>query len=183
MQKRYHLLRSLESELKRIFNQSKPLIPNYRARTSSHYISQKPALLFGDLHRRSGKIAAKFSAREAVSQIRERLARCWVFAAPSIAADSGDTEGLGMVFLEAQSLNTPVVSFRSGGMVEAVTDGVSGLLCEKKDVATLADNMVQLLEISTLRHNMGSEGRKRIETKFDVHRQCAKLEQIYDELI
>lgn len=128
-------------------------------------------------------IKAEFTGSETATQIRERLARCWVFAAPSITAESGDTEGLGMVFLEAQALNTPVVSFRSGGVVEAVADGVSGLLCEEKDVATLAANMAELLENSTLRHNMGSEGRKRIETEFDVRRQCAKLEQIYDGLI
>jgi colanic acid/amylovoran biosynthesis glycosyltransferase len=128
-------------------------------------------------------INAEFTGSETAAQIRERLARCWVFAAPSITAVSGDTEGLGMVFLEAQALNTPVVSFRSGGVVEAVADGVSGLLCEEKDVPALAANMAELLENSNLRHNMGAEGRKRIETEFDVRRQCAKLEQIYDELI
>ena len=87
-----------------------------------------------------------------------------------------------MVFLEAQALQTPVVSFRSGGVVEAVEDGVSGLLSDEKDVASLADNIASLLENSTLRHNMGAEGRKRVEQHFDVRRQCAELERIYDGL-
>ena len=128
-------------------------------------------------------IQVEFTGSETAAQIRDRLARCWIFAAPSITAVSGDTEGLGMVFLEAQALNTPVVSFRSGGVVEAVQDGVTGLLCEEKDVDSLAENMAGLLESSTLRHNMGNEGRKRVETEFDVRKQCAKLEKIYDELI
>lgn len=116
------------------------------------------------------------------AQVREHLARCWLFVAPSIIAASGDAEGLGMVFLEAQALRTPVVSFRSGGLVEAVAEGSSALLSDEKDVAGLADNIAQLLENPSLRHNMGAAGRDRVEQHFDVRRQCAKLEQIYDGL-
>ena len=114
--------------------------------------------------------------------IRQRLARCWLFVAPSITASSGDAEGLGMVFLEAQALQTPVVSFRSGGLVEAVDDGVTALLSEEKDVAGLADSIASLLENTTLRRDMGAAGRQRVEQYFDVRKQCAKLELIYDEL-
>lgn len=123
-----------------------------------------------------------FTGSESADQIRERLAQCWLFVAPSITAADGDAEGLGMVFLEAQALQTPVVSFSSGGVVEAVADQSTGLLCEEKDVAGLADNIASLLENSTLRHNMGVEGRKRVEEHFDIRKQCAKLELIYDGL-
>ena len=131
----------------------------------------------------SRKIQVEFVGSENAVQIRERLAQCWVFAAPSITADSGDTEGLGMVFLEAQALSTPVVSFRSGGVVEAVADQSTGLLCEEKDVDCLVANIAELLENSTLRHNMGNRGRERVEADFDVRKQCARLEKIYDEFI
>jgi len=39
-----------------------------------------------------------------------------------------------------------------------------------------------LLENSGLRHNMGGAGRQRVEQLFDVRKQCAKLESIYDKL-
>ncbi|MDH3534935.1 MAG: glycosyltransferase, partial [Gammaproteobacteria bacterium] len=91
-------------------------------------------------------------------------------------------EGLGMVFLEAQALQTPVVSFRSGGVVEAVEEGSSALLSDEKDVAGLAANIAELLDNSTARHNMGASGRKRVEQHFDIRKQCAKLESIYAEL-
>jgi len=123
-----------------------------------------------------------FAGTASAAEIREQLARNWIFVAPSITAQSGDAEGLGMVFLEAQALRTPVVSFRSGGLVEAVEDGVSALLSEEKDVAGLAENIATLLENSSLRHNMGLAGRKRVEEKFDLRKQCAKLEIIYDKL-
>ena len=123
-----------------------------------------------------------FAGTANATEIREQLARSWLFVAPSITAQSGDAEGLGMVFLEAQALQTPVVSFRSGGLVEAVEEGVTALLSEEKDVAGLADNIASLLENSSLRHHMGQAGRERVEQHFDLRKQCAKLESIYAKL-
>ena len=128
------------------------------------------------------QINVDFVGTENARQIRDRLATSWLFVAPSITAQNGDAEGLGMVFLEAQALQTPVVSFRSGGVVEAVEDGETGLLCEEKDVATLADNIDSLLSDSTKRQAMGKQGRKRVENLFDVRKQCKLLELIYDEV-
>jgi len=130
----------------------------------------------------SRQLNVQFTGAATAAEIRQQLACCWLFVAPSITAESGDMEGLGMVFLEAQALQTPVVSFRSGGLVEAVEDGTTALLSAEKDVAGLSDNIAQLLENSTLRHNMGAEGRKRVEEHFDVRKQCAKLESIYANL-
>lgn len=130
----------------------------------------------------SRKLNVDFAGTASPEQIRDRLARSWLFTAPSITAANGDAEGLGMVFLEAQALETPVVSFRSGGVVEAVDDGSTGLLCAEKDVDALAANIATLLENTDLRHNMGREGRARVTRDFDVRKQCAKLETIYDGL-
>ena len=123
-----------------------------------------------------------FVGTESAEQIRRRLAASWLFVAPSVTAANGDMEGLGMVFLEAQALATPVVSFRSGGVVEAVEDEVTGLLCAEKDVDALAQNIATLLENSDLRQQMGSAGRARVEREFDVRKQCRKLEQIYAKI-
>ena len=128
------------------------------------------------------RLRVEFVGVESAEKIRERLARAWLFVAPSVTADDGDAEGLGMVFLEAQAVQTPVISFRSGGVVEAVADGVTGLLCAEKDSDALAENIASLLENNQLRHQMGKDGRLRIEQQFDVRKQCAKLERIYDEL-
>ena len=130
----------------------------------------------------SRQLNVQFTGAATAAEIRQQLARCWLFVAPSITAQSGDMEGLGMVFLEAQALQTPVVSFRSGGLVEAVEEGTTALLSAEKDVAGLTENIAQLLENATLRHNMGAEGRKRVEENFDVRKQCAKLESIYAKL-
>ena len=128
------------------------------------------------------ELAVEFLGSVAPDAVRAELAQSWLFVAPSIVAEDGDAEGLGMVFLEAQALATPVVSFASGGVVEAVADGETGLLCAEKDVAALADNIAQLLENPALRHQMGERGRARVEAHFDIRKQCARLERIYDEI-
>lgn len=128
------------------------------------------------------QINVEFTGSESADQIRERLARSWLFVAPSITAADGDAEGLGMVFLEAQALHTPVVSFQSGGVVEAVADEATGLLSAEKDVDALINNITTLLDNTSLRHHMGSQGRARVEQKFDVRKQCASLELIYDNI-
>jgi len=128
------------------------------------------------------QLNVEFFGPASAAQIRDQLAQSWLFVAPSITAVNGDAEGLGMVFLEAQALQTPVVSFRSGGVVEAVADEKTGLLCEEKDVDGLARNIATLLENQSLRNDMGIQGRRRVEQDFDIREQCAKLEQIYDKL-
>jgi len=127
-------------------------------------------------------ISVEFVGKESPEKVRERLAKTWVFAAPSITADDGDAEGLGMVFLEAQALNTPVVSFASGGVVEAVADGVTGVLSKEKDVKALAESIEFFIDDAAARQQYGARGRKRIEELFDVRKQCLLLEDIYDSV-
>ena len=140
--------------------------------------------LAADLRREAAErgLEVEFTGSQNAAQIRDHLARSWLFAAPSVTAADGDAEGLGMVFLEAQALRTPVVSFRSGGVIEAVEDEKTGLLCAERDVDALADNIARLLENQALRQAMGEAGRLRVEQRFDIRKQCARLEAIYDGL-
>lgn len=128
------------------------------------------------------RLNVEFVGRESAENIRSRLARSWIFVAPSVTARNGDAEGLGMVFLEAQALRTPVVSFNSGGVPEAVEDGKTGLLAEEKDVAGLADRIDYLIQYEMERRQFGERGRQRVEQYFDINKQCALLEQIYDQV-
>jgi phosphatidyl-myo-inositol dimannoside synthase len=51
----------------------------------------------------------------------------------------GDPEGFGMVAIEAASHGLPTVAYGTGGVVDAVRDGVSGVLVPPMDAAALAD--------------------------------------------
>ena len=56
-----------------------------------------------------------------------------------------DPEGFGMVAIEAAAHGLPTVAYATGGVVDAVADGVSGRLVAPGDAAAFADAILQLL--------------------------------------
>jgi colanic acid/amylovoran biosynthesis glycosyltransferase len=115
--------------------------------------------------------------------VRQWMNRSSVFSMPSVRAQSGDAEGLGMVFLEAQAMGLPVAGFRSGGVPDAVKDGETGLLAEEGDWRTLAANILTLLEDRNRWRAMSEAGRRRVRASFDLATQTAKLEGMYAKVL
>ncbi len=99
---------------------------------------------------------------------------------PSVTAASGDSEGLGMVVLEAGAMGLPVVATRHGGIPEAVDDGRTGFLVPERDVAVLADRLSMLLNDTDLAARMGAAARARVAEHFDLAKQGRKLERLFD---
>jgi colanic acid/amylovoran biosynthesis glycosyltransferase len=106
-----------------------------------------------------------------------------VFCAPSNVAPNGDAEGFGLVFIEAQSMGLPVVSFASGGVPEAVEHGVTGLLAPERDWNTLASSIIELLENSSMWQRFSTAAQQRVHRSFDLEKQTAVLEQIYRSVL
>jgi glycosyltransferase involved in cell wall biosynthesis len=117
------------------------------------------------------------------SQVTQLMKKARVFCVPSITAESGDSEGFGMVFIEAQQWGTPVVSFKHGGIVEAVADGQTGLLAPERDTATLTSNLLSLFEDDDLWQNVSLNAFEWVKRKFDLHQLACDLERIYDDLL
>jgi phosphatidylinositol alpha-1,6-mannosyltransferase len=84
-----------------------------------------------------------------------------VFVMPS-RSDPPDVEGFGIVFLEAQACERPVVAARAGGVPDAVADGISGVLVEPGDEPGLARALVDLLSDPARRAELGRRGRERV---------------------
>ncbi len=83
------------------------------------------------------------------------LADCYrlgdVFVMPNRALGNGDTEGFGLVFLEANGCGLPVIAGRDGGSTDAVQDGVNGLVVDGNSVAAIAAAMRRLRDDGDLR--------------------------------
>lgn len=115
--------------------------------------------------------------------IRQYLQRADVFCVPSVTAADGDSEGFGIVFLEAQAAGVPVVSFRHGGIPEAVEDGVSGLLASEGNINELAHNICHFLANDDLRLAAGEAGWNYVRTNYSLRKRTAELEDLYDQVV
>lgn len=99
---------------------------------------------------------------------RERAyAQCDIFVLPAIVDAGGDTEGLGMVLLEAMRYEKPVVASAVGGITDIVEDGVSGLLVPPADVEALAGALARLLEEPARARELGQRARRLNAARFD----------------
>jgi phosphatidyl-myo-inositol dimannoside synthase len=93
------------------------------------------------------------------------FAACDIFVMPN--RDEGhDVEGFGIVFLEAASAEKPAIGGRSGGVPEAIEDGVTGLLVGGSDPAELASAVERLASRPALRAEFGAAGRARVRLRF-----------------
>jgi phosphatidyl-myo-inositol dimannoside synthase len=88
-------------------------------------------------------------------------ALCDVFALAVADRLGGlDTEGLGVVLLEAAACAKPCVTGRSGGTPEAVVHEVTGLVVDATNRREIIEAIVRLLRDSELAARMGAAGRR-----------------------
>jgi len=84
-----------------------------------------------------------------------------VFVTPS-RIERPSVEGFGLVFLEANACGKPVIGARSGGIPDAIEDGVTGYMITPDDVPEFAERAVALLSDPELCARMGDAGRRRV---------------------
>jgi glycosyltransferase involved in cell wall biosynthesis len=99
-------------------------------------------------------------------------------AAVALVVPSVD-EGLGLVAVEAQLCETPVVAFASGGLIDVVEHGVTGLLVEQRDPVALAAAITTLLARADRGAALGRAGRERALSHFDPSVAARRYVDIY----
>ena len=125
----------------------------------------------------------EFLGGQEPSAVKGWMNRASVFCTPSIVAVSGDAEGFGMVFAEAQSMGLPVVSFASGGIPEAVAHQETGFLAKERDWEALAASLILLLQNPQLWARFSRAGQSRVRRLFNIHSQTNLLEAIYEQVL
>jgi glycosyltransferase involved in cell wall biosynthesis len=107
-----------------------------------------------------------FRGRVDDKDLQDAFAAADVLVLPSIVDARGDTEGLGVVLLEAMSCGVPVVGSRAGGITDIIEDEESGLLVPPADPALLAMALERLARDPALAARLGAAGERRVRTAF-----------------
>jgi len=111
-----------------------------------------------------------------VDDVVPRYQACNVFVMVSrTIAESGDVEGFGIAFAEASACAKPVIAGSSGGVGDAVIDGVTGVLVPPDDPAALADAILDLLGDPETCRRLGRQGRERVMRELDPAAAVARI--------
>jgi glycosyltransferase involved in cell wall biosynthesis len=95
---------------------------------------------------------------------------------------SSVSEGVSNAALEAMAMEVPIVTTNAGGMAEAVTDGVDGVVVPTRAPDKMADAIETLLADPAKRLELGRAGRRRVEREFSIEHQIAKFVAEYERL-
>jgi phosphatidyl-myo-inositol dimannoside synthase len=86
-----------------------------------------------------------------------------------------ETEGYGIVFVEAAACGVPSIAGRSGGSHEAVVDGETGFVVDPHDTGGVRAALDRLLGDDALRERLGAAARKRAVGELTNDRQVERL--------
>lgn len=93
-----------------------------------------------------------------------------IFVMPSRILENGDVEGFGIVYIEANLYELPVIGGREGGVLDAVQHGCSGYLVDPRDPDQIAERIDELLQNSSQALRLGECGRRRAIEHFSWER-------------
>ena len=102
-------------------------------------------------------------------QMRTCYNACDIYVMNSRIIDRNqDVEGFGITFLEASACAKPVIGGNSGGIPDAVAEGVSGYLVDPEDIDALAERLRKLITDPELRRTLGNNGLRRVQQEFTI---------------
>lgn len=85
-----------------------------------------------------------FLGRLTSEELNSYYNQCHCFAMPNRTLENGDTEGFGLVFLEANAHKKPVIGGRAGGAVDAIKDKETGFLVDSSSSDAVSAALVEM---------------------------------------
>lgn len=93
------------------------------------------------------------------------------------------SEGIANSVLEAMGCAVPVVVWNSGGMSEAITDGVEGRLVDSRDLDATWRGLAAVVDDPASTRFMANAGRRRVEAEFDLDARAAQFRAVYESAL
>lgn len=112
-------------------------------------------------------------------ELVENYASHDIFVLPAVFDAKGDTEGLGVVLLEALRFERPIVASGIGGITDIVRDGRTGTLVPPGDPGALAAALDALIRDPERARKMAAEGRRFARDSFGWERIVDSTNRVY----
>jgi len=109
--------------------------------------------------------------------------RADLFVLPAVVDAKGDTEGLGVVLLEALRSGVPVIGSRVGGIPDIVIDGETGWLVPPGDPRALAAAIDEALDDPREARRRVALGQRHVERHFSMPRILDAMIACYEDAI
>jgi glycosyltransferase involved in cell wall biosynthesis len=116
----------------------------------------------------------RFRGWTGADELAEEFANASVVAVPSLWP-----EPFGIVGIEALAAGRPAIASATGGIVDWLQDGVSGVTVAPGDVTALARALGRLLDDPERQREMGLAGRAFVAARFSPQRHVATLLDAY----
>lgn len=112
-------------------------------------------------------------------RLAEEYAEADIFVLPAVVDSRGDTEGLGVVLLEALAYERPVIASRAGGIPDIVIDGETGWLSDPGDSEVLARRILDVISDPNEARRVAAQGKRRAEARFSWERILEETGVVY----
>lgn len=120
-----------------------------------------------------------FTGTLSPDELRSEYQNANCFVLPAIVDSKGDTEGLGVVLIEAMQYGLPVISTDVGGIPDVVVNGETGILVPEKNSEALAAAIENLESSTALEAKLLKGAEKRIGECFEWKRIAKRQIEIY----
>ena len=101
-----------------------------------------------------------------------------IFVMPNRDLPNGDMEGFGIVFLEANLHEIPVLGGKAGGVPDAIEHGKTGFLVNPSNPVEVANAINTLISSPEIAKEMGQYGRKRALQQFSWPARAEEMHMI-----
>ena len=114
---------------------------------------------------------------------RENICAADIFIGPSRTATDGCVEAQGLTFIGAMVAGTPVVASRSGGIVDSVSHGVTGLLVSENSPTEIADAILRLHGDKELARSLCEAAKRVVDAEFSREVSAGRFARLFEDFV
>lgn len=123
-----------------------------------------------------------FTGKLSPEQLENEYRNANVFVLPAIVDNKGDTEGLGVVLIEAMEFGLPIIASDVGGIPDVVIHNQTGILVPEKNSDALAKAFKKIEAEPSLTKNLLQNAQKHIQQNFSWDSIIQRQMAIYNKL-